>query len=98
ALRFTARAFAMRWALSPKQSFGDEFAHHLKLGGLSASRTTAWLVFWHPSKRGCPQANWVTLARICRCNNSVGDDFQHQFSLAGIVKLFEGSLVSFTHG
>ncbi len=33
----------------------------------------------------------------CRCNNSLGDDFQHQFRLAGVVKLFEGSFESFTH-
>src|SRR5437899_12234535 len=71
--------------------------HHLKLAGLHASRTKAWLVFWHPSKRGCPQANRVTLATACRRDNSVGDDFEHQFRLTGIVKLLAGSLESLTH-
>src|SRR5258708_452298 len=49
------------------------------------------------AERGCPQANRVTLTDSCRCNNSLGDDFQHQFRLAGVVKLFEGSFESFTH-
>jgi hypothetical protein len=49
------------------------------------------------AERGCPQANRVTLTDSCRSNNSLGDDFQHQFRLAGVVKLFESSFESFTH-
>jgi hypothetical protein len=50
-----------------------------------------------PGKRGCPQANRVTLTKFCRCNNSSGDDFAHHVRLAGVVKLFEGRFESFTH-
>jgi hypothetical protein len=62
---------------------------------LGASRTKAWPVCFarHSSKRG-PQANRVTLTSICRCNNSVGDDFEHQFRLAGVVELLAGRFES----
>src|SRR6266481_2905685 len=48
------------------------------------------------AERGCPQANRVTLTPACRCNNSFGNEFAH-FRLAAVVKLFAGSLKSFTH-
>jgi hypothetical protein len=50
-----------------------------------------------PRERGYPQTNWVTLTDACRRNELLGDDFEHKFRLSGVVKLFEGSLVSFTH-
>jgi hypothetical protein len=43
-------------------------------------------------KRGCPQANRVTLTKSCRCNNSSGDGLGHRVRLTG-----ECSLVSFTY-
>src|SRR5262245_32179766 len=49
------------------------------------------------SKRGCPQASWVTLTGSCRCNNSSGDDFARHLRLASLVKLVAGRLESFAH-
>src|SRR5712671_3475367 len=49
------------------------------------------------AERGLPQANRIALTKCCRCNNSSGDDFVHHVRLTGVLKLFKGSLVSFTH-
>ena len=61
--------------------------------------TKAWSVlFAGPlSKRGCAQANRVTLANSCRCNNSSGDDFARHSRLARLVKFFARGVESFTH-
>ena len=37
------------------------------------------------SKRGCPQANRVTLTKFCRCNNLSGDGFAHHVRLASVL-------------
>lgn len=63
----------------------------------ASSRLVPSLSFVEPRERGYAQANWVTLTDACRRNDSLGDDFEHKFRLAGVAKLFEGSLVSFTH-
>jgi ubiquinone/menaquinone biosynthesis C-methylase UbiE len=49
------------------------------------------------AERGFPQANWITLTKSCRCNNSSGDDVARHFRPAGVAKLFAGSFKSFTH-
>jgi hypothetical protein len=65
---------------------------------IGALRTKVRLVsFAEPKERGLPQANRVTLTRSRRRHNSFKDDFEHQFRLAGVVKLLAGSLESFTH-
>jgi hypothetical protein len=61
--------------------------------------TKAWSISfaWPLSKRGCSQANRVTLANSCGCNNSPGDDFARHLGLTGLVKLFARRLESFAH-
>jgi hypothetical protein len=49
------------------------------------------------AERGCQQASRVALTKFCRCNNSPGDDFAHDFRLASLLKLFKGSVESFAH-
>jgi len=49
------------------------------------------------SKRGCTQANGVTLTNTGGRNNSSGDGFAYYLRLAGIAKRFAGSLKSFAH-
>jgi hypothetical protein len=56
-----------------------------------------WLAFFNLRKRGCAQANRVTLTKFCRCDNSSSNDFACNLRLAGPVKLLAGSLESFTH-
>jgi hypothetical protein len=34
------------------------------------------------TKRGFAQANRITLAKLCRCNNSPGEDFAHHLGLS----------------
>jgi hypothetical protein len=53
------------------------------------------LLVWF-AERGCPQANRVTLTKLCRCNNSSGDGFGHH-RLAGVLKLFDGGFESCAH-
>jgi hypothetical protein len=51
-----------------------------------------------PSERGLDQANRITLPAPCRLNNSLGDDLEHYFWLARVVKCLVGSIKSFDYG
>jgi hypothetical protein len=66
-------------------------------GSASSQRRRLMLFTGKPRERRLPQANRIALTSPSRRNNSLGDDFEHQFRLAGVVKLFEGSLVSRSH-
>jgi len=68
-------------------------------GPLARAATGIRLLFFgrHPGESRFPQANWITFAKFCRCNNPLGDNIAHDFRLAGVVKFVECSLVSFTH-
>jgi hypothetical protein len=54
-----------------------------------------WLV--RLAERGLQQASGITLTKFCHCNNSPSDDFAHYFRLAGLLKLFKGSVKNFAH-
>jgi hypothetical protein len=49
------------------------------------------------AERGFQQASRITLTDSYRRNNSCGDDFAHHLGLAGVSKLFKGSVQSFAH-
>jgi hypothetical protein len=96
------------WDTSPKEKTVPDDSAYAATGYSSRpSQQTPWRIKERrrgrsvspsiPSKPGYPQANRVTLTKFCRCNNSFGDDFEHQFRLAGVVKVLAGSLESFTH-
>jgi hypothetical protein len=50
-----------------------------------------------PGKRGCSQANRITLTNTGRRDNPPGDNFPHRPSLVGVGKRSVRSLKSFTH-
>jgi hypothetical protein len=65
------------------------------MNGLLATSCVFPLV--RSAERSFHQANWITLTKSCRRDNSSGDHFAYRLGLTGVAQLFEGSFESFAH-
>src|SRR5262249_45968702 len=87
-----------RRILSPREAASIETTRRNVLLLPPTGYNDAPLFAGKPRKCGLDQANRITLPAACRFNNSLGDDFEHDFWLARVVKCLAGSIKGFVHG